>query len=130
MDLYKQFLSGNTATEHIGNDSTFTVTPVNKTQLEFCPLSKFNELLGKPNEGIHSIRFFNTAIIDFIIALFFALTLTWITGRINSQGKPKYKQIPLVLSTILILIIGEILHIIFGVKTNTLAYFGINCDRS
>ena len=36
-------------------------------------------------------------------------------------------KIPLVLTTIGILILGIIMHYLFGVETNTLKYLGITC---
>ena len=71
----------------------------------FCPFKQFSEIFGRPNEGVHSYRFFNLAIVDvigtiviaYIIAKIFNLN-PWIT-------------------IIIAFIIGIILHRLFCVNT-------------
>lgn len=71
----------------------------------FCPFKKFSEIFGRPNEGVHSYRFLNLAIIDvigtiviaYIIAKIFNLN-PWIT-------------------IIFAFVIGIILHRLFCVNT-------------
>jgi len=79
-----------------------------------CPFSiffnKFKFIFGKPNEGIHSYRFANTAIIDYILTI------------IVSMFYANYKQKPLVLTTILFFILGIIFHILFGIDTDTIKF--------
>ena len=60
-------------------------------------------------------RIIDTAILDYFIAIFFAMFVTYMT------------KIPLVLTTIGVLIFGIIMHYLFGVETNTLKYLGISC---
>lgn len=64
-------------------------------------------LVGEPKTGVHAIRFMNTAIVDYILAILLAIVITYIT------------QIPLVLTTIGVLIIGVITHYIFDIETGT-----------
>ena len=71
---------------------------------------KINEIFGKPGEGIHSYRFLDTAIIDYLLAILGAILLTY------------YSNIPLVISTIIVLMFGILLHLIFNVNTNTTKY--------
>lgn len=84
-----------------------------------CPLSttlsKYNHIFGQPFKGVHQYRFLDTAIIDYITSIILAIGLTKVT------------KIPLVLTTIGIFILGIILHMIFGIQTNTLTYFNITC---
>ena len=80
-----------------------------------CSLKKFSDIFGKPRTGIHSYRFLDTAIVDYIVTILFAIIFTKIT------------KVPLVLSTIIMFILGIILHSIFGVQTTTLSYLGISC---
>ena len=80
-----------------------------------CSLKKFSDIFGKPRTGIHSYRFLDTSIVDYIGTILFAIIFTKIT------------KVPLVLSTIIMFILGIILHLIFGVQTNTLTYLGISC---
>ena len=67
-----------------------------------CP---FANILGEPNTGIHSIRIFGFAFVDFF--------LTAIAAVLTAEA---YK-INVVLSFALWFILGEVLHYIFGVKT-------------
>lgn len=68
---------------------------------------EYSDMFGKPNEGLHSYRFLDTAIIDYILAILLAIFISFMTN------------IPLVMSTIGVLLIGEIAHYLFGVETNT-----------
>lgn len=71
----------------------------------FCPFKYFKEIFGRPNEGLHSYRFLNLAIVDvigtiviaYIIAKIFNLN-PWIT-------------------IIIAFVIGIILHRLFCVNT-------------
>ena len=78
--------------------------------MEFHPFIKYKDALGVPGEGIHKYRFLNTAIADYGLAILLACFITYIT------------KIPLVLSTILVLIIGIVLHMLFGVETNAIDF--------
>lgn len=83
--------------------------------MNICPFSKYKNSLGIIGKGIHKYRFINTAIIDYILTILVACITTY------------FSNIPLVLTTIMWLVIGIILHILFGVQTNTLTYLGIIC---
>jgi len=81
-----------------------------------CIFSEYKNLFGKVGTGTHKYRFFNdTAILDYLIALAFAMFVTWVT------------KMPLVLTTVIVLILGILVHYLFGVQTNTLKYLGIKC---
>jgi len=80
-----------------------------------CPYSKYKNIFGKPGEGIHSIRFGDTAMVDYILTIILAMITTLITN------------IPIVLTTIVWLIVGIILHFLFGIQTASLTYLGIQC---
>lgn len=68
-------------------------------------LCKFSDIFGKPNEGIHSYRLFNLAIVDIILTLVGAYFI--------------YKKIrkSLVVTFFALWGIGTILHLLFCVKT-------------
>lgn len=83
--------------------------------MNICPFSKYKNILGIIEKGVHKYRFLNTAIIDYILTIITACVTTY------------FSKIPLVLTTIMWLILGIILHILFGVQTNTLKYLGIIC---
>lgn len=52
----------------------------------------------------------NTAAFDYVVTILAAIALTRTTG------------VPLVLTTVVLLVVGEIMHYAFGVPTNTLQY--------
>ena len=83
-----------------------------------CPFSQFKYFFGKPGEGVHSLRLGNTAIVDYILTILLAVVTTLATN------------IPLVLTTIVWLILGIILHFLFGIQTAALTYLGLKCDAS
>ena len=63
--------------------------------------------LGVPGEGVHSTRFLGTALFDYIGTILGAMLLSKVTG------------IPLVLTTIGLLVLGIILHMVFCLRTGT-----------
>jgi hypothetical protein len=80
-----------------------------------CPFSKFKNAFGVAGEGLHKFKILNTAMVDYFLTIIFAFLLAYLTG------------IPLVLMTIILFTLAIILHILFGVNTNTLQFFGIKC---
>ena len=78
-----------------------------------CPYSckKLKELAGNPGEGVHKTRLVDAAMFDYIGTIFIAIIFSKLT------------KIPLVLSTIILFIIGELLHMMCGIKTSTVKYF-------
>lgn len=49
----------------------------------------------------------------------------YISTILGSLVFSKLTKVPVVLSTILLLVLGEVLHYIFNVKTNSLRYLGL-----
>lgn len=82
-------------------------------------LKEYSNILGIPNTGFHKIRFLDTAILDYIGTIFLSVLFTVLIGK-NKNNKYHF---PLVISTIFMFVIGEFLHYIFGVNTNTIKYF-------
>lgn len=80
-----------------------------------CPFKKFKNIFGIPGKGAHSYRILNTAMVDYLLTIILSFVTSYLTG------------IPVVLTTIFWLIVGIVLHILFGVKTTTLKYFGVSC---
>jgi len=81
-----------------------------------CPFSKYKHILGIPKKGVHRYRLLGTAIIDYILTIILSIILTLLT------------KIPLVLTTIFSFILGILLHIFFGLETNTTKYLGLTCN--
>jgi hypothetical protein len=75
-------------------------------------LCKYKDILGIPGKGVHSYRFMDTAVVDYLGTILLAVILT------------KYTKIPLVLSTILMFILGIVLHVLFCVPTGATRYLG------
>ena len=82
-----------------------------------CPFKKFKNLFGIEKKGIHKYRFTeDTAILDYFITIVGCLIISHFT------------KIPLVLTTIIVLLLGILVHALFGVQTNSLTYLGIKCN--
>jgi len=80
-----------------------------------CFFSKFKNVLGVPGEGVHKYRFLNTGAVDYFGTLLGGFILTYITN------------LPLVISTIGLYLLGLILHLIFGVETGATKFLGMKC---
>lgn len=82
-----------------------------------CP---FKNLLGEPKKGVHSTRMFGIAFADTLLTIILALVTTWIT------------KLNFVISLFSWILMGEVLHILFGVQTQLLTCMGIkvNCTDS
>jgi hypothetical protein len=80
-----------------------------------CPFKNYSDIFGVVGQGIHKYRFMDAAIIDYALTIIIASITTY------------YSKIPLVLTTILWFTIAIILHMLFGVETNTIKYLGISC---
>jgi len=74
----------------------------------FCD---YKDILGSPKKGIHERRTTgDTALFDYFGTLLIAFFLSKLTN------------LPLVLSTILCFVLGEVFHYLFCVPTNSLTY--------
>ena len=83
--------------------------------MSLCIFSKFNKIFGESGKGAHMFRLFNSAAVDYILTILGAFLLTYLT------------HIPLVLTTIGLLVLGIILHMLFGVPTDAVKYLGLTC---
>ena len=83
--------------------------------MNMCPFKKYKHIFGIPGKGLHKYTFLHTAMVDYLLSLLLAAVIAYATS------------IPLVLTTIAILLMGILCHILFGVQTNTLTYLGIIC---
>jgi len=83
--------------------------------MNLCPFIEYKDALGVPEKGIHSYRFLNVAIVDYILTILAATVITY------------YTKIPLVLTTITILVIAIFIHMMFDVETNAVRYLGLSC---
>jgi len=76
-------------------------------------LKEYKDILGKPKQGVHSYRILDVALTDYLMTIIGAFIISY------------YTEIPVVITTIGLFVIGIILHIIFGVPTNTTRWLGI-----
>jgi predicted membrane-bound spermidine synthase len=90
-------------------------------------LCEYSDILGKPNEGMHSYSIFDLAIFDilgtFVIALLFAFI--FLPNKIRSNF-----IVTFFFSLILMFIVAELLHYSFCVNTRFLNnYLGIKFNK-
>jgi hypothetical protein len=74
-------------------------------------LCKYQNIFGKPNEGVHSIRLFDYAIIDILFTFIFSYIFS------------KYIKINIFYIFIFLFLLGQIFHILFCVETKFLKNF-------
>jgi hypothetical protein len=70
-----------------------------------CPFRNLSEIFGRPNEGVHSYRIFNLAIVDIIMTIIGAFIIS------------KIFKINFILILVILFILGIILHRLFCVNT-------------
>jgi hypothetical protein len=80
-----------------------------------CPFSKFRDIFGVPGQGVHALKFKGTSLVDYFLTIVLAFLITAATGW------------PLVLTTIGALVLGVLLHALFGVNTETVKALGLSC---
>ena len=80
-----------------------------------CPLQSYRDLFGKPGTGIHAYKFKGTSIFDYLMTIAGAFLITYFT------------DIPLVLTTIGLLGLGIIFHMLSGVPSQAVTYLGLQC---
>lgn len=66
---------------------------------------EYSDIFGRPNEGVHSIRIFNIAIVD----LFLTILVAYIASIYFNKS--------FLIILLILLIIGIVLHRIFCVRT-------------
>ena len=73
-------------------------------------LSKYKNIFGPPGKGVHQYKFKGTAIVDYLVTILLAFLITY------------YTDIPLVITTIGILILGILFHYLFGIRSQAIQY--------
>jgi hypothetical protein len=68
-------------------------------------LCKYKNIFGKPNEGVHSYRIFNLAIVDILATLIAAFLISY------------FFKISFFYTSIFLFILGILFHKLFCVKT-------------
>lgn len=80
-----------------------------------CPFKQYSGIFGAPKTGVHRFRFLDTSVFDYLITIALAVIFTKVT------------KVPLVISTILMFVLGIIIHMLFGVNTNAVKYLRLSC---
>jgi hypothetical protein len=80
-----------------------------------CPFRTSRDLFGKPGTGVHRFKFKGTSLVDYVLTLGVAFLVTYLTG------------VPLVLTTIGMLVLGIVAHMLFGVPTVSAQFLGLSC---
>ena len=80
-----------------------------------CPLKSYRNFFGTPGTGVHRFRLFDVAAIDYLLTLLVAMATTWSTGM------------PLMVATIGWLVLGVVMHMLFGVNTHAIRWLGLSC---
>lgn len=78
--------------------------------------SEYKDILGKPNEGVHSYTFLGLAAFD----LFGTLLIAFLINYYYYDSKNVYNTIKIFLY---LFILGEFLHLLFGVETRFIKLF-------
>ena len=73
-------------------------------------LTKYKDIFGKAGEGVHQYKFKGTSIVDYLLTIIGAFIITY------------YTDIPLVLTTIGLFLIGILLHYLFGLETQVIKF--------
>jgi hypothetical protein len=73
--------------------------------MSYCPFRKYSEIFGKVNDGVHSYRVFDIAIVDVISTIIGAIIIS-IMFKINFS-----------LLLIFLFLLGIVLHRLFCVNT-------------
>lgn len=73
-------------------------------------LSKYKDIFGQAGTGIHQYKFKGTSIIDYLLTIVGAFIITY------------YTDIPLVLTTIGLFLIGILFHYLFGLETQVIKF--------
>lgn len=77
----------------------------------FGKFKAYKNIFGKPGTGVHKLKFKGTSLFDYFGTILLAFILTYMSN------------IPLVLSTIILFIIGIVSHYLVGIKTMTIKTF-------
>jgi hypothetical protein len=83
--------------------------------MTLCPFRTHRDIFGKPGTGVHRFKFKGTSLVDYVLTIGAAFIVTYIT------------DIPLVLTTIGMLIAGIVAHMLFGVPTVSATFLGVSC---
>ena len=74
--------------------------------------SQYKNIFGEPGKGLHQYKFKGTSLVDYGLTILGAFIVTY------------YTDIPLVITTIVLLILGILFHSLFRIRTQALRFLG------
>ena len=75
---------------------------INENDMDFC---QYKDLFGEPNQGLHSYRIFDIAVVDVLSTIFGAFLISWVISQ------------SFILIFIVLIILSVVLHRSFCVDT-------------
>ena len=89
--------------------------------MNLCPFKKWKDIFGEVDKGVHQYKIGGSAIVDYIMTIIGSILTTFIAKQIFNY------DLPLTITTLFWLILGILLHILFGVETDTIKFLKLNC---
>jgi hypothetical protein len=80
--------------------------------MSYIDFSQYKNIFGEPGKGLHQYKFKGTSLVDYGLTILGAFIVTY------------YTDIPLVITTIVLLILGILFHSLFRIRTQALKYLG------
>ena len=80
--------------------------------MSYIDFSQYRNIFGEPGKGLHQYKFKGTSLVDYGLTILGAFIVTY------------YTDIPLVITTIVLLILGILFHSLFRIRTQALKFLG------
>ena len=80
--------------------------------MSYIDFSQYKNIFGEPGKGLHQYKFKGTSLVDYGLTILGAFIVTY------------YTDIPLVITTIVLLILGILFHSLFRIRTQALRFLG------
>ena len=84
-------------------------------KMTLCPFAAHKDIFGAPGTGAHALRLFDIAIVDYLLTIIVAVLTTGLT------------KVPISITTIGWLLVSILFHMLFGVESNDMKWFGLTC---
>ena len=78
--------------------------------MSYIDFSQYKNIFGEPGKGLHQYKFKGTSLVDYGLTILGAFIVTY------------YTDIPLVITTIVLLILGILFHSLFRIRTQALRF--------
>ena len=80
--------------------------------MSYIDFSQYKNIFGEPGKGLHQYKFKGTSLVDYGLTILGAFIVTY------------YTDIPLVITTIVLLILGILFHSLFRIRNQALRFLG------